>query len=135
MEKVKAERTSKTRSGILLIDDDELLCDVASEFLVEAGYKVFTAGSGEEGLNVVSQNPGEIGLVISDMGLPGIGGAEVLKRIREVSPSMKLAAMSGFGGDAMLQQIKDANIGTFITKPFSRDDLLKLVDSFIGPAP
>lgn len=119
-------------SGILLIDDDELLRGLAAEFLAEAGYNVFVAGSGEEGLKLFSANPHEITLVITDMGLPGMGGGEVLMKIREIKPQIKTVAISGFGGEDMLEQIRASDAGFFIPKPFSREDLLKVVDSYLA---
>jgi two-component system cell cycle sensor histidine kinase/response regulator CckA len=125
--------TSGQGSAILIVDDDVLLLELASEFLVDAGYRVFAATTGEGALEIFSDNSREIGLVVTDMGLPGIGGDEVVKRIRETSPSTKCIAMSGFGGEDMLRQVRRVDFDTFIPKPFDRDMLLKAVSAVVTP--
>jgi DNA-binding NtrC family response regulator len=126
------QQASEVGRAILVIDDDDLLLELAGEFLSEAGYRVYTAGSGEEALRVFSTKQREIGLVLTDMGLPGMSGGEVMLKIREINPSTKCIAMSGFGGEEMIQQVRKVSSGTFIPKPFTREILLKVVGSMIG---
>jgi CheY-like chemotaxis protein len=132
-EQAEHSTASGLRHAILVIDDDDLLLDIASAFLSDAGYKVYAARTGEEALELFSNNPEEIGLVITDMGLPGMGGDEVVMKIREINPSTKSIAMSGFGGEQMLSQVREVDFGTFIPKPFDRELLLKTVGAMIGP--
>jgi DNA-binding NtrC family response regulator len=133
IEQTEAQQASGVGCAILVIDDDELLLDLANEFLSDAGYRVFTAVTGEEALKLFSSNAQEIGLVITDMGLPGMSGDEVVLKIREINPSTKSIAMSGFGGEEMLRQVRRIDFGTFIPKPFDRELLLKAVGAIIGP--
>jgi CheY-like chemotaxis protein len=119
--------------AILIIDDDELLLDLANEFLSDAGYRVFVATTGEEALEIFSHNSNEIGLVVTDMGLPGIRGDEVVIKIREINPLTKCIAISGFGGEDMLRQLRRAHFDTFLPKPFDREMLLKAVSAMAGP--
>jgi two-component system cell cycle sensor histidine kinase/response regulator CckA len=120
---------------VLVVDDDELLRSLAADILSEAGYTVYQAASGEDAIDVFRTTP-EIVLVITDMGLPGIGGDEVVRRVREINPETKSLAMSGFGGDEMLQKVKASEAAKFIAKPFDRGEFLKLVGSIIGsPSP
>ncbi|MGA9364263.1 MAG: response regulator [Bacteroidota bacterium] len=119
--------------AILIIDDDELLLELATEFLSDAGYRVFAATTGEAALEIFSTNSKEIGLVITDMGLPGIGGDEVVMKIRGINPSTKCIAMSGFGGEDMLRQVRRVDFDTFIPKPFDRELLLRAVGAVVPP--
>jgi two-component system cell cycle sensor histidine kinase/response regulator CckA len=132
-EQSQDSRVSGVGRAILVIDDDELLLDLTNEFLSDAGYQVYPARTGEEALELFSNNSKEIGLVITDMGLPGIGGDEVVMKIREINPSTKCIAMSGFGGEDMLRQVKRVDFDTFIPKPFDRDLLLKAVGAVVPP--
>ncbi len=132
-EKKDDEQSSEKRSAILVIDDDELLCDLVAGFLSDTGYKVFTAASGEEGLELFSGHHQEIRLVIADMGLGGMDGNEVLQKVREANPLVKTVAMSGFGGEKMLREVRASHVDIFISKPFDPDNLLKVVNDFIGP--
>lgn len=126
-------QTASGGGAILVIDDDELLLELVKEFLAEAGYRVYAARTGEAALEIFSGNSKEIDLVITDMGLPGIGGDEVVMKIREINPSTKCIGMSGFGGEDMLRQVKRIDFGAFIPKPFDRELLLKSVGAMIGP--
>jgi DNA-binding NtrC family response regulator len=128
----QVQQTSGVGRAILVIDDDDLLLELAGEFLSDEGYRVYTAGNGEEALNLFSSKQQEIGLVITDMGLPGMSGGEVMLKIREINPSTKCIAMSGFGGEEMIKEVRKANSVAFLPKPFTREILLKAVGSMIG---
>src|SRR3990172_3937465 len=108
------EQGSKKRSAILVIDDDEQLCDLTAEFLSGSGYRVYKAGSGEEALRLFSSHPQEIRLVIADIGLVGMGGNEVLQKVRDIDPLIKTVAMSGFGGEEMLREVRASHADIFI---------------------
>lgn len=116
----------------MIVDDDDALRGLASEFLAEVGYKVYEARSGEEAIGLFSDYSDEIGLVITDMGLPGMGGDELILRVREINPKIMSIAISGFGGEDMVRA-SEANL--FIPKPFSREVLLKAVASYLPPNP
>ncbi len=126
-------RASGQRPAILMIDDDEVLRGLACDFLVRAGYRVYQAGSGEEAIEIFSQHVEEIGLVITDMGLPGMGGGELLLKIRDMKPEINSIAISGFGGEEMQHQVQASKASAFIPKPFNREDLLKIVESYLLP--
>jgi DNA-binding NtrC family response regulator len=131
-EKTQAKQATGASRAILVIDDDEFLRELLEEFLSEAGYTVYTAEDGEEALSLFSNNPQEFGMVITDMGLPGMSGDEVVAKIREINPSTKSVAISGFGGEEMMQKVRKGNFVTFIPKPFDREALLKVVETLIG---
>jgi two-component system NtrC family response regulator len=130
----KTTQASGTGRAILVIDDDQFLLELLVEFLSESGYTVYTAESGEEALSLFSTKPQEIGVVITDMGLPGMSGDEVVAKIREINPSTKCVAISGFGGQEMIQKVRKGAFVTFIPKPFEREALLRLVETLIGLA-
>jgi two-component system NtrC family response regulator len=106
---------------ILVIDDDESLRRVLEYTLQEEGYEVFTAASGEEGLELFEER--QPALVITDMKMPGLNGFQVLKEVKERSAEALVIIVTAFGEvDAA---VKAMNLGAydFITKPLSRDEL------------
>jgi two-component system NtrC family response regulator len=131
-ERTKMTQASGAGRAILVIDDDEFLLELLVEFLSEARYTVYTAESGEEALSLFSSKPQEIGMVITDMGLPGMSGDEVVAKIREINPATKSVAISGFGGEEMIQKVRRGAFVTFLPKPFEREALLKVVETLIG---
>ncbi len=114
------------KSSILLIDDDDSLRRVMEFSLTEAGYRVQTASSGEEGLRLFEKNTFDA--VISDITMPGMGGMEVLGKIHEQDAHIPVIMITAYGTiesavDAMKQGAFD-----YITKPFNRDELRLTLD-------
>jgi two-component system NtrC family response regulator len=118
---------------ILVIDDDESLRRVLEYTLQEEGYEVFTAASGEEGLELFEER--QPALVITDMKMPGINGFQVLKELKERSAEALVIIVTAFGEvDAAVKAMK-LGAYDFITKPLSRDELkltVKKALQFLG---
>ncbi|HWG84903.1 MAG TPA: response regulator transcription factor [Deinococcales bacterium] len=109
---------------ILIIEDDPDITRVVRYELEEAGYKVLSAGDGVTGLTTAREaNPD---LVVLDLGLPDLDGAEIARRIRKTSdiPIIILTAM-----DAVDRKVSllDAGADDYITKPFHPEELLARV--------
>ncbi|PKN16396.1 MAG: DNA-binding response regulator [Deltaproteobacteria bacterium HGW-Deltaproteobacteria-23] len=109
----------------LIIDDDTSLRRVLEYNLLEAGYAVAAAASGEEGLQLFSEiSPS---LVITDMNMPGMSGMEVLKKIKERSPETLVLIITAFGSVDIAVEAMKAGAYDYITKPFNRDELRLIV--------
>ena len=83
---------------ILIVDDEDLIRDLGSKILTKAGYKVISASSGKEALEIYQLRGGEIALVILDLIMPEMGGAQCLETLLIIDPSVKLVIASGFFG-------------------------------------
>lgn len=106
---------------ILIIDDDASLRRVLEYNLQEEGYEVFTAATGEKGLETFARY--KPALVFTDMKMPGMDGLQVLKEIKKQSPDTLVIIITAFGAvDAAVEAMK---IGAYdyITKPFHREAL------------
>ena len=109
------------RPTILLIDDDQSLRRVTEFTLHEAGYRVLTAADGGEGLRLFAQeNPA---LVITDIQMPGLSGYEVLKKIKEQSPTALVIVITAYGTVEKAVEAMKLGAYDYLTKPFSRDEL------------
>jgi CheY-like chemotaxis protein len=75
-----------------------MVCKVVVTILQKYGYSVFDAPSGQHGLKCVVEHP-EIELVLSDIVMPELSGLEMVNRILEMRPAMKVIFMTGYGGD------------------------------------
>ena len=106
---------------VLVVDDEPPIRRFLQASLSAEGYRVVEAGSGEEGLKLAAQQPPD--LVILDLGLPGIDGQDVLKRLREwlAAPILVLSAR-----DQEKQKIAalDSGADDYLTKPFAVGELL-----------
>jgi signal transduction histidine kinase/CheY-like chemotaxis protein len=93
------------RSGlVLVVDDQPLLLKVATNTLQELGYRVETAGSGEQALAAFAADPGRFDLVLLDLGMPGLPGLKVLQEMRAVRPGTRVLVESGLDADPRFEQ-------------------------------
>jgi two-component system, cell cycle sensor histidine kinase and response regulator CckA len=84
------------RETILLVEDQEAIREVASEFLKRSGYTILDARDGIEALQVAEQHHGEIDLLLTDVVMPRMGGPELAVRLAALHPQMKIIYMSGY---------------------------------------
>jgi DNA-binding response OmpR family regulator len=116
-------------SGIVIIEDDELIHALLKEYLSEAGYRICSAGSPD---TVAGAKPD---VVIIDVFMPRSTGIEKLQAVRAAHPGTPLIAISGqfCSGLASCRATADAlGVKRIIAKPFSRDELLEAVRDVIG---
>jgi len=104
---------------ILIVDDDETVLYITGEMLQRLGYTILCAASGEEALRVFGEYQGRIGLVILDMIMPRMGGAEILRRLTAMEPGLKVLLCSGHKfSEQALEGLNQDQRG-FIKKPFT----------------
>ncbi|MBL0717304.1 MAG: sigma-54-dependent Fis family transcriptional regulator, partial [Desulfosarcina sp.] len=112
-------------SLILIIDDDAQLRKSFNKLLIEEGYDIETASSGEMGLEMVDKNPPD--LVILDMKLPGMNGLETFKAIHDIESRLPVIIMTAYGTtETAIEAIK---MGAFdyLLKPFEIPDMLTII--------
>ncbi len=112
-------------SCILVIDDEPAICEVLSGILEDEEYEVVTAGDGIQGLRIMEQE--DIDLVILDVWLPGMGGMDVLREIREKNPGIEVIIISGHGSIDMAVRALKLGAFDFLEKPLSLDRVTTLV--------
>jgi len=111
---------------ILVVDDEPALRELASEMLINAGYKVFIAVDGKDALEVLATEKA-IALVLSDIIMPNMDGYQLAQQIMDNYPNVKIQLTSGYTGESqsILQdsQLKD----NILYKPYDTDELLNKV--------
>lgn len=108
-----------TRETILLVEDEPAVRQLFAQALTRAGYRVYEARNGQEALKVFDQYGDEIDLLLTDMRMPYMGGAELAQHLRARRKTLKLICISGYPGASDLELTTD-----FLAKPFSREELL-----------
>ncbi len=109
---------------LLLVDDESNILRALTRMLRRDGYKILTASSGKEGLEVVNDNP-DIKVIISDQRMPEMSGTEFLSQVKEISPSIIRIILSGFSDlNTITEAINKGEIFRFISKPWD-DDILR----------
>ena len=124
---------SRSSGGtILLVDDDEVLIELNREILEAAGYRVFAAGSGREAIEVYEMWKGEIDLVMLDMIMPGMGGAETFRELKKMDPRVSVIIISGYSLPDEVCRLLEEGCRDFLQKPFQMPVLLKKIRQVIG---
>ena len=115
---------------ILLVDDNELVRGMALEVLVDAGYEVVDCADAGEALQAVEGR--EFDLLLTDVGLPGIGGRELADRVRERHPEMPVLFITGYAENAQNRQSFLGERMDMLLKPFNLNELLRAVRRKLG---
>jgi two-component system cell cycle sensor histidine kinase/response regulator CckA len=108
---------------ILLVEDEESLRRLARTILPVLGYHVLEAKDGAEGVQIAADYPGTIDLVLTDVVMPGVGGSELVRRIRAVRPDISVLYMSGYTDDAIVRHGVLEDGVSFLQKPFTSASL------------
>jgi two-component system, cell cycle sensor histidine kinase and response regulator CckA len=121
---------------ILVVEDEAGVRELACQFLRVKGYTVLEAQDGEEALKIAARHSGTIHLLLSDMVMPKMNGANLAGKLKIVCPDMRIAFMSGYSefsrGD-MGQALSDAPV---LQKPFSPASLVGIVrEALAEPSP
>lgn len=114
--------TQTTLETILLVEDEPAVRQLFAQALSRAGYGVYEARNGQEAMKIFDQHGETIDMLLTDMRMPYMGGAELAHQLRARRSTLKLLCISGYPG-----KLDAALAGEFLPKPFSRDDLLKKV--------
>ncbi len=113
---------------LLVVDDDRELVEGLAEFLVERGYRVIQAASGDEALAVLGREP--VDLVVLDLQMPGLSGLDVLKRLRANHPETKAVVLTAHA--EMEKEARSVGCDEFLTKPFTLGQLTFLVQGLLS---
>jgi len=109
----------KGSETVLLVDDEDMIIDVGKPILEQMGYNVLTATSGKEAIDIYEKNKQEIGIVILDMIMPGMGGGDTYDRLKELNPDIKVLLSSGYSINGQATKILERGCDGFIQKPFN----------------
>ena len=108
---------------VLVVEDDASVRTLACTILRTGGYDVLEAATGERALDLAAACPG-LDLVVTDLVMPGISGGDLVRRLRPRHPGVRALYMSGFGERGATVQGLLAAESAFLSKPFTRDQLL-----------
>ena len=110
---------------ILVVDDEKNIRLTLAQTLESSGLLVQTAGDGEEALQKLTE--ADFNLVLLDLKLPGMDGLEVLRRIRQSRPKLRVMFITAHGTIAYAVEALKAGAVDFLRKPFSPDEIREIV--------
>jgi CheY-like chemotaxis protein len=119
---------------VLVVDDDPDIAKVLRYMLTEAGHQVVTAYGGEDALRRLQRAP--VDRIITDLAMPGMSGPVLIHRLRddEVLGKIPIIAVTAYVWDDIGQKARAAGCDAFLSKPFTRDELLRTVQKYLPTA-
>jgi len=126
VEETAPETPVKGSGTILVVEDEDSIRRLARRILVKLGFDVLEAVDGEEGLDLFLLNQNDIDLVLLDLNIPKMSGGELMERIHDVKPDMKIVISSGHS-DAEIRKYEKAS--GYISKPYSITALSQILES------
>jgi len=121
-------------TGLILVVDDE--ADIRKFFkrcLTKFGYQVLLAQNGEEAVALYQSQRVKIDLVILDMVMPVLGGAETFLKLKDINPEVKVLLSTGYSPNGNVQEILDLGVLDFIQKPYHVNKLLSKIKKLLKP--
>jgi two-component system cell cycle sensor histidine kinase/response regulator CckA len=116
---------------VLVVEDEEMLLDLLENILTAEGYRVMTAKDGAEAVEVYTQYKNQIELVLMDMDLPKLSGAEVLRKLQEINPKVKVIFASGYIDPHIKSEVLKAGVKHFVQKPYIPQEVLRHIRKVI----
>jgi PAS domain S-box-containing protein len=126
----QAAREDKILKGdetILLVDDERMIRDVGQQLLQTLGYSVLVAASGKEALAIYKKENHKIDLILLDMIMPDMGGAETFEQLKRNDPGIRVILSSGYSMNDEATAILARGCDGFIQKPFNIEQLSKKI--------
>lgn len=112
---------------ILIVDDEEMLREILVESLREEGYDMLSASDGVDALRVYAEHRDRISLVITDLGMPNMGGEELFAKLYAANPEVKVIVSSGFLDSSSRSDLLQRGIKDVLTKPYKFDLITSII--------
>ena len=112
---------------VLVVDDEELILNLAQNVLKRFGYRVLLAENGVEAVSLYAHRQKEIDVVITDMVMPFMDGPATVGALKAINPNIKIIASSGLASQDGMTKAREAGIRHFIPKPYTAETMLNIL--------
>ena len=117
---------------ILVIEDDPSLLDLLRTLLEVNGYEVLTAADGMDAVDCFREHADKISLVISDLGLPRLGGWEAFQQMKALKPSVKALLASGYFEAGLREEAIRMGAIDFLQKPYRPPEIIQRISAILS---
>lgn len=119
---------NQSRGSILIVDDEQSICDLLSNKLQNEGFRTLTAGDGIKALELLGLH--NVKLVISDIQMPGMDGLQLTASIKQKNPAIPVLLITGYAGKYQNEDMVKAGASGMINKPFRMNEIIDAVKRF-----
>ena len=123
------------KETVLLVEDEEQVRAIAQTILKRSGYRVVLAQSARDALRICEQGGEAIDLLLTDVVMPDMSGAELARRLAESRPGLRVLCMSGYTDDSVVRHGVIKSQLAFLQKPFTPESLSRKVREVLNAAP
>lgn len=127
--------TNQGDTVVLVIDDEEAVREAVTDILVFEGIQVITAVDGYQGIDLFKNQHTHIDLVLLDLSMPGINGADTYKALREINPDVKIILSSGFDEAEATKHFVGQGLAGFLQKPYKMKNLVIKIKEYLNSNP
>jgi CheY-like chemotaxis protein len=115
---------------VLLVEDDDDNRELMGEVLEAAGYRVLSAASGAEGLKTLAAT--SVDVVVTDIGMPGMGGLEMARAAKEIAPSVPVVVVTGWAEREDIARARGREVDAVLVKPVDPEQLTNAVSEIVN---
>jgi PAS domain S-box-containing protein len=116
---------------VLVVDDEASILTMTSQTLHAFGYRVLTATDGAEAVAAYAEHRKDISVVLTDMSMPLMDGAAVIRALTKINPAIKIIAASGLSANGEVAKLSGIAVKHFLTKPYTGRTLLKTMRTIL----
>lgn len=132
-EETSGETTAKkTKSIILLVDDESVIREAFGVLIEGKGYEVLTAVDGKDALEVFRQEKDNIDLVVLDIIMPNLSGPATFDELLKIKPDVKVLISTGYNSEYDIQEMLDKGARSYILKPYRIDALIDKISEILS---
>ena len=115
---------------MLLVEDDDDSRELMAEVLAVAGWRVHSVASGQEALRLLSER--SVDVVVTDLGMPGMGGMELVRAAKAIAPSVPVVVVTGWAGRDDVDEARGRELDAVLLKPIDPPKLTEAVASVLA---
>lgn len=115
---------------LVIVDDEPGIVEETKAFFEEEGHRVYTADSGEGGIQLIQNFKPDLALI--DMKLPDMSGLRVLAAVKQACPKAKTIVITGYVDQKLIDEAEKLGRDAFLQKPFNLETLKTEVDRLLG---
>jgi DNA-binding response OmpR family regulator len=120
------------RPTVLVVDDEEDLRDIMRRMLERRGFDTLVAGDSEQAIAACRDHEGDIDVLVTDLGLPGVSGGELSRTASQLRPKMRVVYISGLPKDIAVNKGLINHDALLVKKPFTSELLVGALRTVLG---